>query len=465
MQNITNESKRQTRPAIRGEILFPGESGYEESRKIWNATADRHPAVIFKCLDNHDVVQAISYAHENKMIVAVRGGGHNVAGNSVCEGGVMIDLLKMNSITVDADNKIVRTGGGCLIGDVDKECQRYGLVVPGGIVSTTGLGGLTLGGGYGWTSRKFGHSIDNLLSATVVTADGKVLTASKDENPDLFWAIRGGGGNFGVVTSFEFRAHEIGTEVYSGIIVYPLESAKKYIQFHRDYVRTLPDDMTVWMVIRLAPPLPFLPESAHGKLSVIVPFAYLGDQKKGEELIRPVREFGKPVGEFSGMNPYAGWQTTFDAANTKGARNYWKGHHLVGLPDECIDKLLACAQKFPTEQCEIFIPHMEGAPSRVPDDATAYSNRKIPFDINAHARWELKEDDERCKSWARDFFESTKPFAQGVYVNFLSDEGEDRVRDAYTPETWKRLVELKTKYDPENFFRMNQNIRPSVVAV
>jgi FAD/FMN-containing dehydrogenase len=367
----------------------------------------------------------------------------------------------MKSVDVDPEKKTARIEPGCLLSDADRETQVFGLAVSGGIISHTGVAGLTLGGGFGWISRKHGFSIDNLISANVVTADGKLVTASKTENPDLFWGIRGGGGNFGVVTSFEFNLAEIGTEVYSGLIVKHFENAKEYIQFHREYVRNLPDEMTVWMVIRHAPPLPFLDESVHGKMVVVIPFVYLGDATEGEKLINPIRKFGNNHGEHIGMMPWVGWQSGFDGLVEHGARNYWKSHHLRELEEGCIDKIIEFAGKMPHTACEVMIPHMEGAPSRVASTETAYAFRKTPFVLNIHTRWENKSDDEKCRAWAQDFWKSTKPYSDGVYVNFLSDEGDERVKDAYTSDVWDRLVKVKNRYDPTNLFRLNQNIKPS----
>lgn len=448
------------RSGLRGELLTAGVGDYDSARAIWNGMIDRRPALIARCAGTDDVVQAVNFAREHDLLVAVKGGGHNVAGNAVCHGGLMIDLSLMRSVQINAKSKTARVQGGCLLSDVDAETQKHGLAVSAGIVSHTGVAGLTLGGGFGWISRKHGLSIDNMLSTEVVTADGKVLTASKKENTDLFWGLRGGGGNFGVVTSFEFRCAEIGIDVFSGLIVQPFADAKKYLQFHSEYVRTLPDEMTVWMVVRHAPPLPFLPESVHEQMVVVVPFVYLGEREQGEKLIKPIREFGRPHGEAIGMNPWAGWQAGFDGLVPHGARNYWKSHHVKALSDDCIDKIIEYAEKMPTGECEVFIPHMEGAPSRVPETGTAFAHRKTPFVLNIHTRWQDAEDDERCLAWAKLFFEDTKKFADGVYVNFLSDEGADRVKEAYTQAVWDRLVQLKNKYDPGNRFRLNQNIAP-----
>ena len=445
---------------FRGTILLAGDHGYDSARKIWNGMFDKQPAIIARCIGSSDIVHAINFARENRILMSVKGGGHNSAGTAACDNGMMIDLSLLRRVNVDPRKMTARVDGGALLGDVDYETQLHGLAVSAGIVSHTGVGGLTLGGGFGWISRKHGLSVDNLNSAEVVTAEGSLVTASAEENEDLFWGIRGGGGNFGIVTSFDFRCAEIGPEVFSGLIIKKFEDAKKYMQFHRDYVRELPDEMTVWMVVRQAPPLPFLTEDVHGKMVVVVPFVWLGDKEKGEKLIKPIRDITESLGEAVGMNPWTNWQAGFDGLVPHGARNYWKSHHLKELSDGCIDKILEFSSKLPTEECEVFVPHMEGAPSRIPETETAFAHRNTPFVFNIHTRWRNISDDETCLDWAREFHDAIQPFARGVYVNFMSQEGEDRVKDAYTPEVWNRLVEIKRKWDPENLFRMNQNIRP-----
>lgn len=449
---------------FRGRVLYANQHGYDQAREIWNGIFDKKPAIVVRCVGTSDVVKAVNFIREYRLLSSVKGGGHNSAGTGACDDGVMIDLSQMRSVTVDRKNKTARVDGGALLGDVDFETQLYGMAVSGGIISHTGVGGLALGGGYGWLGRKYGMTVDNLISAEVVTADGKVVTASADENPDLFWAVRGGGGNFGIVTTFEFNCAPIGTEVLSGLIVKRFEDARQYIKFHRDYVRGLPDDMSAWLLVRHAPPLPFLPEKVHGKRVVVVAFAWLGPQAKGEELLEPIREATPSHGEWFAMNPWTAWQSGFDALVEHGARNYWKSHQLKDLSDGCIDQVIAYAEKFPSEECEIFIPHLEGAQSRVPEDATAYAHRKTPFLLNIHTRWRRAEDDERCLTWVKDFHDATREFADGVYVNFMSQEGEARVKEAYTPAVWDRLVKIKTKWDPENLFRMNQNIKPAATS-
>ena len=461
MTTLSSDQIAQLKSVFRGYLITPDDSHYDYARKIWNGMFDKHPALIAQCICTADVIQAVNFARDHNLLVAVKGGGHNSAGNATCDDGIVIDLSHMRRVYVDPKKKTARVDGGALLGDVDSETQLHGLAVSAGIVSHTGVGGLALGGGFGWISRKHGLSVDNLLSADVVTAHGDLIQVSQNENEDLFWGIRGGGGNFGIVTSFEFNCAEIGTEVFSGVITKKFENAQDYISFHQEYVQTLPDEMTVWMVVRKAPPLPFLPEDVHGQLMVLVPFVYLGDQAEGKKLIEPLRSHGESHGEHIGFSPWVGWQSMFDGLVAHGARNYWKSHHLKELSTDCIEQILTFAQTLPSEECDVFIPHMAGAPSRVAPDATAFSHRSTPFVLNIHTRWRNQSDDESCIAWARDFHQATEPFSQGVYVNFLSDEGEDRVKDAYTDSVWKRLVQLKDKYDPTNMFCLNQNIKPS----
>jgi FAD/FMN-containing dehydrogenase len=460
MSDALNSELEQFSSQLTGELVLPNDDAYDEARIIWNSMIDRRPAAIARCANTSDVVRTVNFARENGLLLAVKGGGHNVAGNAMCDDGIVADLSNMTDIQVDAESMTAAVEPGCLLGDLDKETQKHGLAVPGGLVSHTGVAGLTLGGGFGWTSRKYGLTIDNLISVELVTASGEVVTASEEENPDLFWAIRGGGGNFGIVTRFLFKAYRVGPDVYSGVIVQPFERAKEYISHYREVAASLPDEMTTYLVIRHAPPFPFIPEEYHGKLVVITPFLYLGDENEGQDCIQPLRDFEGKLGESVGMNPYVEWQTGFDELNAHGARNYWKSHNLTGLTDALIDTLLESAGQFPSPQCEFFMVTWGGAPSRIDREATAYAYRTEPFALNIHTRWTDASDDERCVSWARKLYEDTLPFASGVYVNFLSEEGESRVRDAYSVQGWDRLVETKTKYDPDNLFRMNQNIKP-----
>ncbi len=445
---------------FRGELLREGDEGYEEARQIWNGMIDRRPGVIARCTGAADVMQAVNYARENELLVAVRGGGHNIAGNAVCDGGIMIDLSPMNSVRVDPEARRAWVQPGATLGDIDHETQAFGLATPLGINSTTGVAGLTLGGGFGWLTRKYGLTIDNLVSAEVVTADGQCVRASADQNPDLFWGIRGGGGNFGIVTSFEFQLHPVGPEVLSGLIVFPYDQAKEVLTRYRDFVATMPDELSVWMVTRKAPPLPFLPEEVHGKEIVALAVFYAGDPAEGEKLIEPLRSFGTPYGEHVGAQPYAAWQQAFDPLLGPGARNYWKSHNFTELSDGLLDSIIEYAGRLPSPQCEIFIGALGGQTNRVAPDTTAYAHRNIEFVMNVHGRWDRSEDDDRCITWAREFFTKSAPYATGgVYVNFMTEEERDRVGAAYGPN-YDRLVELKTKFDPTNLFRLNQNIPP-----
>ncbi len=458
--HFTIENTDKLKAELRGNLLFPNSEGYDEARSLWNGMFDKRPSLIIQCATAKDVVAAVRFSKLYKVDLAVKGGGHNSAGTGSCDGGIQIDLSLMDKVEVNPVTKRVKVQGGCLLSKVDEATQKHGLAVSSGIISHTGVGGLTLGGGFGWISRKFGMSIDNLVAVEMVTARGETVIANEYEHSELFWAIRGGGGNFGIVTSFEFQAAEIGNEVFSGPIVKRFDNLEAYLKFHREYVRTMPDEMTIWLVVRHAPPLPFIPEEYHGKMVVLVPFVWLGDQEEGEKLIQPIRDFGETIGDGAAMHPWAVWQSAFDGLVSHGARNYWKSHHLTDLTDGCIDVLLEFADSMPTNECEIFIPHLEGVASRKAADATAFPHRFAPFLLNIHTRWQKEEEDEVCLKWARDFHTATNPFGRGVYVNFISDLGEDRVREAYTPDNWEKLTHLKYTWDPDNLFHINLNIKP-----
>jgi FAD/FMN-containing dehydrogenase len=350
---------------------------------------------------------------------------------------------------------------GATLGDFDHEAQAFGLATSLGINSTTGIAGLTLGGGFGWLTRKHGLTIDNLLSAEIVTASGERVNASAEENADLFWAISGGGGNFGIVTQFVFRLHPVGPEVLTGLIVYPLDQARSVLTKYRSYVDKIPDELCVWAVLRKAPPLPFLPPEVHGREAVVFAFMHSGAIEEGRRLIEPVRQFGESYGEHIGPTPYTGWQQGFDPLLTPGARNYWKSHNFAELQDGVIDTVIEYAGRLPTPQCEIFIPLLGGEANRVEPNATAYNHRDVKFVLNVHGRWGDPEQDSECISWARDLFNATRPYAMGgVYVNFMTEEESDRIDAAYG-SNYERLAQVKKKYDPGNLFRLNQNIKPA----
>jgi FAD/FMN-containing dehydrogenase len=447
---------------FKGQIIQSTDSNYDESRKIWNAMVDCRPALIAQVSGADDVSYAIKFARENNLDITIRGAGHNIAGNSICNDGLMIDFSKMKNVNVDSDKKIAFVEPGATLKDFDAEVQKYGLATPVGINSTTGIAGLTLGGGFGWLTRKYGMTVDNLLSADVVTVDGKKLRANEKENADLFWAIRGGGGNFGVVTRFEFKLHSVGPEILAGLLVLPFTQAKSILKLYRDFIRTTPPEFNVWVVLRKAPPLPFLPENVHDKEVVVLAICVTADFDKGEKLIESLRGFAAPVGEHIGRMPYVNWQQAFDPLLTPGARNYWKTHNFIELKDGAMETVVEYAGKLPSPQCEIFIAYLEGKSNSVPADAMAYSGRDLKYVLNVHGRWDDSKQDKECISWARDFFNASSKYASGgAYVNFMTEEEKDRVAKAYGPN-YDRLTQIKKKYDPDNLLKYNQNIKPAV---
>ncbi|EGQ9465549.1 FAD-binding oxidoreductase [Vibrio parahaemolyticus] len=460
MKSLENTTIEHFKSHFQGDIVLPTDSNYDEVRQIWNGMIDRKPSLIARCKSADDVVMAVNFARDNGQLLSVRGGGHNIAGNAVCDNGVMIDLSLLTQVRVDENAKRAFVEPGCTLGDLDEATQKHGLATPVGINSTTGIAGLTLGGGFGWLSRKYGMTIDNLVSANVVTADGRQLLASEKENEDLFWALRGGGGNFGIVTQFEFQLHPVGPEVLSGLIVFPFDQAKSIITQFAKFTESAPEELSVWMVSRKAPPLPFLPESVHGKEVVVLAICYAGDPSEGEKLIEPLRDFGDAHGEHVGVQPFAAWQQAFDPLLTPGARNYWKSHNFNSLSEGVIDAAIEYAGKLPSPQCEIFIASLGCVASRPEPESMAYSSRDANYVLNVHGRWDAAEDDQACIAWARDFFAKTKPYASGgAYINFLTQDEAERTEFAYGP-TYARLQQIKKKYDPTNLFKMNQNIKP-----
>jgi FAD/FMN-containing dehydrogenase len=449
------------RASLRGQLVLKGDAGYDEARTIWNAMIDKHPALIVRCRGTSDVIRAVAFARDHDLLLAVRGGGHNIAGVALCDGGMVIDLTMMRSVRVDAKARRAWVEGGCTLGDFDHEAQAFGLATPLGINSTTGVAGLTLGAGFGWLSRKHGMTIDNLLSADVVTADGNLVHASATDHPDLFWALRGGSGNFGVVTGFEFQLHPLGPNVYAGLVVYPIDQAKKVLVGYREWLKTMPDDAAVWTVARKAPPLPFLAPEWHGKEILAVAVFYAGDPAEGEKVLAPAQKLGTPVGAFVGPMPYTAWQQMFDPLLTPGMRNYWKSHNFASLADGAIDALVEAVKNLPSPHCEIFFGCIGGQTMRVKPDATAYPHRDTLFAVNVHGRWETAAEDEKGIAWARGFFERTKPFATGgVYVNFLTADEVPRLHSAYGAN-YERLAKVKKTYDPKDMFRTNFNITPA----
>jgi FAD/FMN-containing dehydrogenase len=450
------------RDSIHGLVIGPDHEGYDEARSIWNGAIDRRPACIARCTGVADVVAAVRFARERELPVAVRSGGHGVGGHAICDGGLVIDLSPMQGIRVDPAGRTARAEAGVLWGELDRETQLHGLATVGGIVTHTGIAGLTLGGGIGWLMRKHGATVDNLVSVDLVTAEGELLTASEDQNPDLFWGLRGGGGNFGIVTSFEYRLHPVGPIVLAGPIFHRLEDAREVLRFYREFIAAAPDELTTIFDLSVAPPLPFLPEDVHGNPIVMVGACYAGAPEDGIEAVRPLKEFGTPIVDLLEPKPYTALQSMFDPLVPHGWHRYWKSVELPPLTDDAIDTLVehAFAVTSPKSYCIVF--QLGGALARVGEDETAFSQRDAAHNVNINAVW--TEDDvagERHVAWARDFYSAMQPHArERVYVNFLGDEGAHRVRQAYGVRQYERLAKLKRRYDPTNFFRLNQNIEP-----
>jgi FAD/FMN-containing dehydrogenase len=457
--------------AFGGELIQPRHPTYDEARKVWNAMIDRRPALIARPRGAADVAAAVTFARERGLPVAVRCGGHSVAGKGVAEDALLIDLSLMKGVRVDPLRRTARANGGTLWGEYDRETQAFGLASPGGRVTTTGIGGFTLGGGYGWLSPRYGLACDNLISADVVTADGRLLTASESENEDLLWGLRGGGGNFGVVTSYEFRLHAVGPMITGGLLIYPLEQASEVARTYRDYVREGPDELATALAFFPAPPEPFIPDDLHGKTVLAVPVCHCGDLDEGERVVRPLKDIGRPAADLIGPMPYTVLQALLDPTAPPGWRWYNTGEHLDDLSDDAIDVLVEYAPQGLAPLTQMIIFRHGGAVGRIGEAESAVSNREAAYLLHPLAAWTDAEDDERHIGWLRELVRAMEPFKTGgVYLNFMPDERErlpggyvaERVIDGYGAEKHARLTALKDKYDPTNTFRFNHNIRPSV---
>jgi FAD/FMN-containing dehydrogenase len=460
-QSVNTESLQ---AAFEGAIITPASPTYNLARKIWNGMIDRHPALIAQCNGVADVQAAVRFAREHDLLVAIKAGGHNVAGTAVCDGGMVIDLSPMKGMRVDPAARTAWAEPGLLWGEFDHETQAFGLATTGGIVTHTGMAGLTLGGGIGWLMRKHGLSCDNLLEADVVTADGEFLKASEQENADLFWGIRGGGGNFGIVTNFKFRLHPVGPEVLAGPILYPAEQAQEVLEAYRDAIANAPDELGTIVNLRHAPPAPWLPESVHGQPVVLIAVCYAGPVDEAKAVIAPFHKLGTPIANAIRPMPYTTLQGMFDASVPHGLHYYWKSHYSASLSNDAIRTLAALAWKTKSPSSYTIIFHMGGAVRHVSEEATAFKGRTALHAINVNAAW--RPDFEAGREdiqWTQELWSALAPYSDGgVYMNFLGDEGQDRVKAAYGAATYERLVALKDKYDPTNFFRMNQNIKPTV---
>ncbi len=460
---IAEAPLEEIKTGLRGELIEPGDEGYDEARKVYNGMIDRHPRMIARCADVADIMAAVNFARDNSLTLSIRGGSHSVPGFGVCDDGLVIDLSHMKSIHVDPVTSTVRAEGGCTWGDVDHAAHAFGLAVPAGVISSTGVGGLTLGGGTGHLTRKYGLTCDNLISADVVTADGRFLKASADENADLFWALRGGGGNFGVVTSFEFRAHPVST-VLGGLVFYPIEKTREALRFYREFIAEAPEELSAFFAFQKGPPAPFVPENLHNVTMCAIVACYSGpDLNKGEEIVKPLREFGPPALDHLGPVPLPALNGAFDALLPPGLQHYWKADFFDGLSDEAIEAHVEFGPKVPTMQSTVHIYPIDGAPQRIGKGETAFSYRDASFSTVIAGMWPDPADNEKNIAWVRQYFEALHPHSSGgAYVNFMSDdEGQDRVEASYR-DNYQRLVDVKNKYDPTNLFHVNQNIKPTV---
>jgi hypothetical protein len=439
--------------SLRGALLRPDDDGYEEARKVWNGMTDKRPGLIVQCAGVADVVSAVNLVRDNGLLVAVRGGDHSVAGHSVCEGGVMIDLSRMKSVRVDPAKRTARAEGGAKWRDFDHETQSFGLATTGGTNSDTGIAGLTLGGGLGWLAGKYGLTCDNLLSADVVTADGRFLTASTQENEDLFWGLRGGSGNFGIVTSFEYQLHQVGT-VLAGMVVHPFARAREVLKFYGDFSRSIPDELNTVCTLLTSP---------DGAPVVAIAVCYNGSLDEGEKVLRPLREFGPPLADQIGPMPYRAVQTMLDAAFPRGRQYYWKAHLIKDISDAAIDVLVEYFAAVPSPLTVLGFQQLGNAANRVGQDETAFSHRDALYDTLMLSGWEGPSEAERNIEWTRNLHAALQPSLHaGIYVNAVGADAPQQIRAAFRPQTYERLVALKRKYDPQNFFRLNPNIAPTV---
>jgi FAD/FMN-containing dehydrogenase len=459
---LDDASARQFIANHRGPVIRPGDAAYDEARRVWNGAIDRRPALIARCADAGDVARTIALARDSGLPLAVRGGGHNVAGFGTCDGGIVLDLASLNAVTVDPAARTARVGGGARWAEVDAATQAHGLATTGGLVSTTGVAGLTLGGGIGWLMRRHGLTIDNLESVEMVLADGARVTASASSNPELFWGVRGGGGNFGVVTEFTFRLHPAGPTVYGGALFHPASWARDLLRFYRDWVPTLPDELTTVFAFLTAPPEPFIPDGLKGAPAVAIILCHAGPPEQGARLVAPLRGFASPPADVVGPIPYVALQGMFDAGAPKGIHSYWKTEYARGLDDGLIDALVAQAGRMVAPFSMLHVHHIGGAVGRVAADATAFGRRDFPFVLNCLGLWMEPAQTDAQIAWVRETARAVRPYAAGrQYLYFLADVGEAGVRAAYGDAAYERLARLKARVDPANLFRLNQNIRPA----
>ena len=459
--NISSLVIDEFKNSLRGPLLLPGSPDYQNARSIWNGMIDRHPALIARCLGVSDVITSVRFAKKQGLTICIKGGGHNIAGLAVCDDGLMIDMSLMRGVWVDAVNKTAHAQAGCLLGDVDRETQIHGLAAVLGFVSNTGIAGLTLGGGFGYLTRKYGWTTDSVLSMNIVTPEGKLVRASEQVNPDLFWGLRGGGGNFGVVTGIEYKLFPVGPEIMAGGIAWNIEEAPRVLEMYHAFTQAAPPELTCAAVLRVAPPAPWLPESVHGKLIIALFVCYAGSLEEGRKIVAPLKNFGTPVGDIIQPRPYLTQQNILDATQPNGRRYYWKSEYMPQLDPGIFTKFMEHADMLTSPHSALILFPIGGALNRLPEDHSAVGNRDARWVLNITASWENNKDDETNINWARKAWEDMRGFSTGgTYINFLSEEeGEDRIHAAYG-NNYDRLVKIKTRWDPENMFRMNRNIPP-----
>ncbi len=446
---------------LRGPVFTPGDAGYDESRTVWNGMFDRRPAVVVRCLGTADVIMCVQFAHEHQLLLCIKGGGHHIAGLAAADGALMLDMSLMRGVWVDPQRKVARAQAGCLLGDVDRETQVHGLAAVLGFVSLTGIAGLTLGGGFGYLTRRWGWAADNVAGMDVITAEGRLVRASSDENADLFWGLRGGGGNFGVVTGIEYLLHPVGPEVVGGVVAWPASAAPDVLEFYRALVEKAAPELTLTMLMRPAPPAPWLPKDLHGKPIIALLACHSGTPDEGEKAAAPIKSFGNPVGDVLVRRPFTQMQSLLDATQPKGRRNYWKSEYLPGVEPVLCERLIDHAAKIRSPHSSIVMMHIGGALNTLDDDHSPVGNRDAHYVLNIAGSWDKAEDDKANIEWARAAWQDIRGLSTGgTYVNFLTeDDGADRTRAAYG-KNYARLIEVKTKWDPENLFHVNKNIVP-----
>ena len=457
IEELSGSAVAALREGVRGRVVLPADEEYDRARRVWNGSIERHPALVVRCAEAADVRAAVLFAREHELLVAVRGGGHNVAGSGTCDGGVVIDLSPMKAVRLDPDRRLAWADPGLLWRELDARTQEFGLAVPGGIVSGTGVAGLTLGGGIGWLHRSFGLTADNLVGADVITADGGQVRA----DPELLWGLRGGGGNFGVVTGFEFRLHPVGPELTAGLVFYRAADLVPVVRGYREIMAAAPDELTLFLVLRRAPAAPFLPAEVHGQPVVAIAGCHAGPVDEGARAMAVLDTLAPPVANLMAPRRYPQFQSMMDGSWAEGFGNYWKAEYVTGIPDAALDVLAEHLRGITSPLSDFKLAALGGAAGRVPAGATAFAHRCAPFVLNINSRWALPGDGGPHVAWTQRLWEAMRPFSTGgTYVNFLGDEGPARVRAAYGEDTYRRLVSLKNAYDPDNVFRLNQNIAP-----